>query len=60
MEVAGFLAIVGHSAVDGAVKVLKIIMSVMNGDKDSLSDNETYNDNPYVSDIWGRYKIRYF
>ena len=60
MGVVGFLAIVGHSVVDGVVKVLKIIMSVMNGDKDSLNDNETYNDNPYVSDIWGRYKIRYF
>ena len=60
MEIAGCTAIKGHSAVDGVVKVLKIIISVTNGDKDSLSDNETYNDNPYVSDIWGRYKIRYF
>ena len=60
MQLVDYIAIKGHSVVDGEVKVLKIIMSVMNGDKDSLSDNETYNDNPYVSDIWGRYKIRYF
>ena len=60
MGVVGFLAIVGHSVVDGVVKVLKIIMSVMNGDKDSLNDNETYNDNPNVSYIWWGHQIRYF
>tara|TARA_R110002074_G_scaffold267572_1_gene439784 strand:- start:225 stop:365 length:141 start_codon:yes stop_codon:yes gene_type:complete len=35
----GFLAIVDHSAVGGVLKVLKILMFAMNGEKDFSKDN---------------------
>jgi hypothetical protein len=35
----GFLAIVDHSVVGGAVRELKILMYATNGEKDFLKDN---------------------
>jgi hypothetical protein len=38
VEIVGFIVMLGHFVVDGALKVLKILMSAMIGEKDILKD----------------------